>query len=309
MSYLRSDDEKFYRYAMDLFQKSGHAIISEPVFANHSFEQFAYIDTEDTIVLSKNQRNSFSNYSNISKLFTLENDVFEITTADIITVYSAIIHSDRTARSQCAFDAHVIIQKADRSDATIVLFKHENSILVSFMGYGQDVYLSDWFSADDEYLIERMHISNVSINSPLRYYVDFVYNLARDYYTHPVSREFAKYCSLPDDYFAKSAFDEIDREYVLEEIRKCLHQSEYEYGDDYVSQGELISYGDINFDKEFALIMLEMELEKDSSVTEASVVREVRTEKDYYELGNINPELFRDASLMVKWLERQDSNS
>ena len=62
---------------MDLFQKSGHAIISEPVFANHSFEQFAYIDTEDTIlddliIVTDNGKvgaatSQLDNFSNISQ--------------------------------------------------------------------------------------------------------------------------------------------------------------------------------------------------------------------------------------------------
>lgn len=308
---LECDSERFYEFAMELFMNAGHTSASEPEFANHSPEQFVYLDNESDISLSKEQRLSLGLFNNVSRLFTVNDCAF----------FSINLVSLQSQRSQIAHDVHTMIHPIVGQNATICLFRYENGIMLTFMGYGKLCILSDWYSMDDDYdiLHNKLDISNMSITTDEDYFADFVYIFARSYYI--CDQNPPAYTLLPIDFLSHYGIGESDRKELDQYIKELLKAAEREYGDDYVEYDEtsliVINSEDISID--FDLMLLEMSTEDDNPFGEELDLEDgdydgeenadEHVEHDKYEYDDVDPEIFRDPTLMVKWLIKQDNES
>lgn len=315
-------DEKyeltFCDFAMCLFRDTGHTDASSPIYANHSSNQAMYFDSQKNIALSRMQREILSLVSNISLLFELTDNAFEKATGKKVAFYSVTTHSTFFSRSQDAHNVHFLLRQYWNCAYSVVVFNYENSVILSFADETGHIMLSDWYNIDSELdnLLGRLDISNVSLNSADTYLSDLIYALVRWYYIHPISPEEASYSLLPIDYFSSLMrdFDQIDREETKETIRSILRSAEDEYTTDYVDPDDQDGISAFNFEAEIDLLGLELEivnddgfetiLDDEDDYDEDDESEDGDAPMDEYLFENVDPEIFNDPTLMVKWLER-----
>ena len=156
------------------------------------------------------------------------------------------------------------------------------------------------------------------------YFFDFAYSAARWYYIEPISEECAAYSMLPLNYFlfTERGIDifHVDREEIKGIIRAALSTAKTEYGDDYV-EPTAAPTSSIDIGAELDFLALEMEMEedepdllneqfgddKDEDIFEDDTYEEnTDAKRDEYEFDDIDPVIFKDPNLMVKWLKRND---
>ena len=308
MSRLEYDEDGFYLYAMELFTMTGHSTSSVPLFANHSPEQFVYLDNHSYVSLSRDQRLMFGAFRNISKLFAYNECSF----------YSIILLTATSERSQIAHNIHTMLYPFMDSKGTICLFRCRNEIMLTFIGFGCRCILSDWYPLEDDYnrLLQRLDIANMSIGLSADYFRDMVYSLARSYY---LLCQPSTYEIIPIDFIIGSLTERIDKEELNDFITHELSAPEREYGSDFVKYGESANSPEEDIGAELDLMLLEMDEEDDKMFGEDIEFEESEFEaddffnedssegnQDEYEFSDIDPEIFRDPTLMVKWLNKMD---
>lgn len=314
MFQLESLEDGLYLFALRLFQAAGYTNASDVMFCNHTPDQVIYFDTEVYISLSNNQRNLLKDIDCISHLFDIKADYFEKTANGPVSFYSIEILSSKETRSQTAYDTHSIFIPVLSGKTNVILFRHDNKVMLSVQGFDSDVYLSDWFDCEDDFeeLTERIHIANISMKSIREFTIDFLYSCTRWYYTHANPEDEEAYGRTP-----ASRLGEFEDEEILfcykeheERIKELLKTAEYEYGNDYVEQGNIQS---IAADIGAELDLLELELDIDGVDTDLfgedcekddDFFDEDEVEKDKYEFDDLDEEIFNDPILMVKHFEK-----
>lgn len=304
MSLLEYDEESFYTYAMKLLSSAGHVATSEPIFSDHSPEQFLYFDNKAEVSLSPNQRAMFKMFNCISHLFSVHDCAF----------FSMNLLTTRENRSQVAYDLHMMIHPIIEANATICLFRFNDEIMLSFVGYGSRCILSDWYFLDDsnEQLIGRLDIANVSIRSGYEYFSDIVYALSRPYYLTSAP---TVYELLPIDFISNQRFDGVNREELNQFVKYELAAPQREYGDDYAEHDESFKPQSLEIYADLDLMLLELDDEDDNLFGEeledddGDYEQDEYEQQDEYEFDNVDPEIFRDPTLMVKWINQAENNS
>ena len=300
--------ESFYIYAMELFSNTGHVVASDPVFVNHSPEQFLYFDNKRDVSLSRDQRAMFRLFSNISWLFSFNGCTF----------FSINLQTLKSDRSQAARNIHTMIHPCIGATGTVCLFRYDDDVMLSFMGFGLRCILSDWYPVDEDSdeLQCRLHISNMSIDPNADYFTDMVYLLARSYYFYP--KELPIYELLPITFFSEASHDEIDSDDLKQIVKYELSKPQREYGDDYVEYDETSPSSDADVCADIDLMLLEMDdtddeidnpadedIELEDYEDELSDDSDLVTVRDKYEYEDVDPEIFRDPTLMVKWFQKR----
>lgn len=306
MPLLEHDEESFYTYAMELLVTAGHVATPDPKFVNHSPEQFVYFDNKGGIALSSNQRALFKMFNCISHLFSVHNCAF----------FSMNLLTTKGNRSHVAYDIHTMIHPIVGAEGTICLFRFNNEVMLSFVGYGSRCILSDWYFMDDNngQLIDKLDIANVSIRNGFDYFADMVYALSRRYYliSPPTVYEL-----LPIVFISNESFDGVDKEELNQFIEYELATPQREYGDDYVEYDESSKSQPLDIYADLDFMLLEMDDEDDNPFSE-EIKNEDNDEtsehdefeqEDEYEFDNVNPEIFRDPTLMIKWLNSMENQS
>ena len=188
------DNELFYERILELCRVAGITTASFPLTHNQSPKQVVYIESEKDILLTAYQRKQLDSIEYVSHLFDIPSDAFDDTTEkNKISFYSVVLSTTLSERSQRAADTHAFLHTSFGCEVSIVFYKHDDYIMLSMSGFGHQSILSDWFSLYDELddLLYKLDISNFSIKSSKAFYIDFVYNCARWYYTHPYSSDYA----------------------------------------------------------------------------------------------------------------------
>ena len=279
---------------------------------NKTVKQYivAYFDNRTDVSLTREQRSLFKAFNNVSRLFSVNRCVF----------FSINLLTSKVNRSQAAHDIHTMIHPVVEADGTICLFCHDDEVMLSFLGFGLRCILSDWYPMADENetLLEKLDIANFSIVRGTDYFSDMIYLLARNYYQ---SGQPSTYELIPIDFISRAGVDEIDREALNQYVQDQLNAPLYEYGDDYVEYDESAQTQNTDIGADLDLMLLEMDDEDDNPFGEdiepeddlddddEFFDEDAESEnKDEYEFDDIDPEIFRDPLLMVKWLNRHTQN-
>lgn len=306
MSKQEWDGEEFYTYAMEIFFKAGHVATSKPEYINHSPEQFAYFDNKPDVTLSSDQRDLFKTFNKISRLFSVHRCVF----------FSINLLTAKESRSQAAHGIHTMIHPIIDANGTICVFRCDNEVMLSFAGFGLHCILSDWYPMvdDNDKLLEKVDIANISIERSVDYFRDMVYMLARYYY---LSGQPSTYELLPLNFITNTELDEVDREAINQHVQDQINAPLYDYGDDYVEYDESTQPRNVDIGADLDLMLLEMDDEDDNPFGEEIEPEDDESddeffdedseseEKDKYEYDDVDPEIFRDPTLMVKWLNKE----
>lgn len=262
-------DEEFFRHALELFWRAGYVAEYEPLYENHSSEQAIYFDADKSVALDSNQRALFKRFGNVSRLFELGDNLFDARDHQRIEFYSLTVNG----RSQTVRDIHLMLQSSIEANASVVLSKCAEHMMLSFAGYEQDCILSDWYDVelDCERLAAMIDVSNVCVRSAADFFLDIIYCAARDYYIHSSP---TAYTLLPINYFLSDAVRDFEPDIIKPEAQ--------EYGDDYIEQTTVPIAGDDKFDEP---IFVE--------------------EPDDDDLDGVDPKVLDDPILMVEWLKKQ----
>lgn len=301
----------FYSEAMNLFQEAGHTISALPIYVNHTYEQVVYFDSEKNLLIDTSMIHTIEKALCISHLFDLKDDCFELKTVSQLSYYSIVLKCERNSRSQTAHDIHFLLHSAFASEISIVLFNHNDDVLLSIAGFGNDIILSDWYSnyAEYENLIELLHIAQLSFKSTYDFISDLIYLVAREYYKRPVFWKSEVYDLIPLHYFCSDAYfeDDGDRESLKDLIKRLAVENQQRYGDDYVEPITERIYVCSDLDAELDMLSLELDMEEEipsNEVTEDETIELEDKEHDVYEYEDVNPEIFKDPSLMLKWFDK-----
>lgn len=303
MTSLEHDGENFYRYAMKLFAYAGHVFTSSPEYINHSPEQFAYFDNKPDASLTKAQRAMLGAYNNISRLFTNHNCAF----------FSVNLLTRKSERSIVAYEIHNMMHPLIDADGTVFIFQYENEVMLSFMGFGYRCILSDWYLQDDIYdvLPEKLDIGNMSIDDGFNYFTDMIYMLARHYY---LDGQPSTYSIIPINFFSSAGIEGVDREELDRIIQDALEAPQREYGDDYVEYDEegFSSSESAKINADLDLMFLELDDEEIDSDDMDISLEEIDDDystysQDEYEYDDLDPEVFKDPTLLVKLLKKQEN--
>lgn len=302
MSYYSFEDECFFDYAMKLFIEAGHAVTTIPEFTNHSSEQFVYFDCKQVVSLTRYQRKSLHTFSNVSRLFSFNNCTF----------FSIVLLTTKSERSQAAHDIHTLFHPGVESRGTVCIFKCDDEVVLSFMGFGFKCILSDWYPIDDDFdnLLDRLNVMNMSLDRDVDYFSDMLYSLARKYYF--AAKGPTVYELLPINFFAGKAHEDIYRDELDQIVLDELQRIPLEYGNDYVEydDSELSSNAGINSDLDMMLLEMEdADDELDNPFGEAiddpnDEAFDEENEHDEYEFDGLDQKIFKDPTLMVKFLEK-----
>lgn len=312
-----------YKIAMALFSDAGHAVTTDPVNINHSPEEVVYFDSQVDVYLSRQQRAVLNETANISHLFDVPGDCFEVQSDKTCGFYSIELTTVITSRSQAAYDAHSVLIPFLSGDMNIILFRHDGKLMLSMQGFDSDVILSDWYDemTEIEQLTDRIDIANISLNSARDYISDFIYSCARWYYVHPISGEQAAYDMLPLNCFSTTNLEEqsFSKDELKEIVRDALRTAEKEYDFDFVDFGIGTNVSSIDISAELDLLTLEIDMDEeleespfgeDNDFEDDSFddeeVDETEQEKDEYEFDDYDEDIFRDPLQMLKLLEAND---
>ena len=308
------DDVQFYEYVLSLLAEAGHVITPIPLYKNHTSDEALYIDSEKDVVVNCFERRLLSLMDNVSLLADIKwpGEVDEL--EENIQIYSITVSFSNHCRSQNVADIHRLMQRYWSCTHSIVFFKNYEKYVISFADNYCSYILSDWRDVRMDYddIVDRICIGNISLTTGDEYFVDFVFAAAREYYIQPISFEAASYELMPVDYSAVF-FSKGD---IKEAIRNNLKTFEIVYGYDYIEPKydgieEVIQHNSI-FD-EIDRISFELELDADTSDNQLGPITyeddELEENKgdelfdDYDE--EIDPTIFNDPVLMVKWLEKK----
>lgn len=306
------EDDMFYSEAINFFQEAGHVATASPQYTNHTYKQVIYFDSEKTMLIDPSMLNVLEHALDISHLFDLGGDVFEIKTGSLISYYSVVLECNKKNRSQMAHDVHFLLHSSFSSEISVIIFKHENSVLLSVAGFNNDIILSDWYGYWEEYddLVELIHVAQLSLETPYEFIADLIYLVARKYYKYHVLEKLEVYGLILSYYFISESYleDSCDKETIKDLIKRLASEYQQIYGDNYVEPitDRIRDLGDI--DSELDMLSFELDMEEDipADIAEEDADEIEDKERDEYEFEDVDPEIFDDPSLMLKWLDKEN---
>lgn len=240
--------------------------------------------------------------------------------SDSVAFYAISMEDVGYARSDEAYAIHRIVSKFD-SRWSVVLFRHLDSLMLSFLKPNQDagyaIYLSDWLSLSDgdHGQLARIHVVNTSLESPVDCFDGFMFESIRPYYKYPITRASAVY-SILDTLDVSMTIDLplIPREELDSAADKVMSSYVDMYGDDYI-EDKTLDYDD---DDDFDLDDIEWELENsDLDKSEDPGERQLKPPLSFDTpldsrtvIRDIPDEVMASPVALLKWMESHpDSES
>ena len=314
------DNKLFYEYVLSLLFEAGHVITPFPIYRNHTSNEALYIDSKEDVVLNRFDRGLLSLMDNVSLLADIKWPGVVDELDENVQIYSITVNFSNRCRSQSVADIHHLMQRYWNCTHSIVFFKHCEKYIVSFANNVCSHILSDWRNVGMDYddIIDRICVGNISLTTSNEYFYDFLYAVAREYYIRPISFEEASYGLMPADYITKSLASDISfsKDEIKEIIQSNLVAFETVYGDDYVEpkytgMEELNQHHNISAE----IDRISFELELNSDIDDAQLEQfdfeeegfEEDNDDDFFDGydENVDPAIFDDPVLMVKWLEKK----
>lgn len=314
-------DTRFCGYVSEMLHDAGHMITSVPVYTNHSASEALYIDSIKDVTTSRSERTLLMQLSNISLMAELSWPGVVEDLTETVHIYSITMDVSEKNRSQIVADTHRLLHQYWDCHHSIVFYKNRNQYIISFADKDQSHILSDWFDINVDYdeVVERLDTANISFESSISYYSDFIYAVARKYYLYPISVEEATYSMIPVTFVA-SAFGvktEASKDDVKALAKANLLYYETLYGDDYVAP-VLVGYDEQAQFRRMAteLDRISFELELAAELDDEDIEITIDDNDDLGEFDDefgddfdedLDPAIFDDPVLMVKWLERHEN--
>ncbi len=308
------EGKDFFEFVFSLLTESGHVVTSDPVYTNHSSKEMLYVDSTADVMVSNMDRQLLLEVDNISLLQELTWSGQESGVDENVQIYSMEVNSLATCRSQDVARIHQLLCYYWSCTHSIVFFKSQNSFVISFADNLRSHILSDWydFTEGGSILIEKLNIGTISLDSSNQYFEDFLFAVAREYYIYPISVEEASYGMIPIDYISNGLLLSLNSSKIdiKAMIRSNLRTYETQYGSDYIEPRhtgieEHADYKDVT--DEIDRLSFELEVANDDEVDykpqdNVSNSDNCRDDEELFE--DINPEIFDDPVLMIKWLEQ-----
>lgn len=315
-------DMQFYEYVSKLLYEAGHMITSDPVYTNHSASEALYIDSSKDVAVSRFDRTLLMQISNISQLLEIKWPGVVDDLTENVQIYSITIDAPDRNRSHIVADVHRLLHQYWDCHHSIIFFKNRQQYIISFANKDHSHILSDWFdiNVDLDDVVEKIDIANISLENSIGYFSDFIYSIARKYYLYPISVEEATYGMIPLTFVA-SAFGvktEASKDDIKALAKANLLYYETLYGDDYVAP-ILVGYDEQAQFRRMAteLDRISFELELAAELDDDGIgaaFDDDSDELDEFDDGfddelddDLDPAIFDDPVLMVKWLERHQS--
>lgn len=312
------NDSQFYGYVAALLQESGHMVASVPVYSNHSSQEALYFDSGKDVTVSRFERNLLAAIENVSLLVELEWPGIVDDLLETVHIYSITVNFPERTRSENVADIHRLLCEFWTCQHSVVFFKNKEDYIISFANTEVSHILSDWFSlnADNNDLVDRIHIANISLNSSFDYFSDLIYAVARRYYVYPISFEEASLCMIPSNFLMPcvDALKSITKDEIETMILNNMRHFENVYGDDYVEaiyEGLTGLHRYHNLSDEIERISFELELstnieaDEDDEMFDFGMDYESEDDIDDTFDDDIDPAIFDDPVLMVKWLQKR----
>lgn len=312
-------DTEFYEYVSAMLKNAGHMITSIPVYANHTATEAIYVDSNKDVTTSRFDRTLLMQISNVSLLMemTWPGVVEDLT--ETVHIYSITIDAPDRNRSQIVADTHHLLHQYWDCHHSIVFCKNRHQYIISFANKDQSHILSDWFeiNVDNDDVVERIDTANISLENSFDYFSDFIYAVARKYYLYPISVEEATYGMIPPTLVASSfgVKTDVSKDEIKAIAKANMLLFETQYGDDYVAP-VLVGYDEQAQFRRMAteLDRISFELELAAEMDDEEIVDAFDDDDDLDEFADdfdddwddeLDPAIFDDPVLMVKWLEKQ----
>lgn len=297
---------EFYENALALFRRSGHTANTTPITINHTFKQTVYLDSEKTVYVDQGMLNCAYD---ISHLFDLTDECFDEETGSTISFYSVRLNCLLKNRSKMAHDIHAILHASFSSDTSVILFSHEDKVILSVAGADDDIILSEWydFFFDFDNLSDLLNVGQFSWNTAHEFIRDYVYTVARPYYLEPDLAGMSVYSIIPANYYGNGLMESDSVEGALpikDFLNEYIKSNELKYGDDYV-ESEHGTIRDMSaIEDELARLSFELELEAEAPESDdSSEDADEDVERDEYEFDDVDQDIFDDPTVMLAWLD------
>lgn len=312
------DNMQFYEYVLSLLAEAGHVITSFPVYANHSASETLYIDSTKDVTVNRFDRELLTLIDNVSLLTDIHWHGIVDDLDENVQIYSITVNFPERILSQNIAVIHHLLQRYWSCSHSIVFFKNQNSMAISFADNDFSHILSDRLDIEKDFydIVKRIDIGNMSVENSEDYFLDFLYVCARDYYTYPVSFEEASYGLMPLDYVSKSRLSDIpiSKEEIKEMIQHNLAFFDEIYGDNYVDpvctgMEDFTKYHNISDEIDRISFELELGAEVEEKFEEYDFEEDAAFDADdefyaEYDEEDLDPAIFDDPVLMVKWIEK-----
>jgi len=312
---FRSSD--FPGKAMEFFHAAGHTIAEKPLIVADDVLRCIYSELEFKAYYDSAERSAFVCISSLSHLFTMDDEAFNKTKNAPVQYFSVCLNTllfERTAIAN-------IIANAFAKSITgycVILFRHEEICMLSFSKKFKSsvTIFSDWFSeASVVDIMRRIDIANLTLHSSDEYIMDLVYIAARQYYTSPISRDYAyaEWANLKLFSDLGDMLAIVDQKEFMDDL---MYSHINNYGDDYVGEFDFSDYqADIIESSDYDFDLLELEIDemiatgglefKDDEDTDDEL-EEVIDEYERIYADEIPLEIIEDPVLLLKWLGERE---
>jgi hypothetical protein len=219
----------------------------------------------------------------------------------IVRFFSIDIDGYGKARTLVQHQIHALIARKAKY-CTVLIIRSDESISISAAdsNYAKHnvIFLSDWYDLDTEDIegfFADIGYGYYSLSNGADFISDFVYQVAREYYIHPMSYEYLRF-EIGDenvdnlaDIIQKYEDDYIDDEYITYENKKI--------------EIEEIDFDLIEYDLE------QMQLADDEESDDDYIDDEENEPSEGYDISQIPPEVLSDPVLLLKWLDENNADS
>ncbi|MBR1579029.1 MAG: hypothetical protein IJ668_00795 [Selenomonadaceae bacterium] len=127
-------------------------------------------------------------FGNVSRLFELGDDLFDAGEYQSIAVYSLTLF-DTYCIKQTVCDIHVLIQATIEAEASLILSKCGELMILSCAARGEKCMMSKWYPIDDDFeqLAMKLDPANICFRSAADFFLDIIYCAAPYlYFSEPV---------------------------------------------------------------------------------------------------------------------------
>ena len=295
--------------AMGFFQAVGHTITATPLITADDILHCIYSELNFNAYFDRAERSAFACINSLSRLFILDSAAFEKNQKAQVQYYSICLNTDKNERTLIANIIATAFAK-NTSEFMVFLFRHDDSCMMSFIKNETSfmIFHSDWFYRSDmPDVLDKIDIANLSLNNCRVFFHDLVYMMARSYYTHPISTDYA--FSL---LYSQNIVEDFDDESIYfkdkENIKRLSLEHIDQYGDDYIEiPMESDEQTDDFADSDFDLLELEIDEMIASDLLEAEMSEfqedDLFDESEQTDLDLIPPEVLSNPVELLKWLE------